>query len=111
MVDRGLGSDLSCYESMHKAVCNISELTDTFDELRQAAGVKAIYARHDLPELGNAVYFVIAQYGFVTMSSYTKGLIYSTQRIQPLVNDTDDRPESKYRFKRIHGNWYAFVMP
>ena len=59
VVDRGLGSDLSCHESNHKAVCNISELTNTFDELRRAAGVKAIYARHDLPELGNAVYVAL----------------------------------------------------
>lgn len=47
------------------ATCNIPQLTKTFDALRRSAGFKAIYARHDLPQRGNAVYFVIAEYGFV----------------------------------------------
>jgi len=108
----GLGTDLACYRKSGDTVtCNMPAAIETFRSLSRVTGVKSAYARNDIPQLGNAVYFVVAEYGFVTMSSYTKGLIYSQQELVPTVNSTDDKPESKYRFKKLEDHWYVFRMP
>ena len=108
----GLSTDLSCYESTgNVATCSNPTATATFDALRSLARIKAIHARHGLPEPGDTVCFVVAEYGMLTTNSYTKGLVYSASALQPIVESTDDHPDLKYRFKRIANHWYVFTMP
>jgi hypothetical protein len=112
IVEIGLSTDLSCHEaSGNIETCSMPVATTTFDALRKRARIQSINARHDIPQLGNAVYFTVASYGLVTMSSYSKGIVYSTNALQPVVNNTEDRPDLRFRFNRIAEHWYVFIMP
>lgn len=112
MVELGLSKDLSCYE----APGSVTQCTDPvaikpFEEMRNSIGVTSIRATQNIPQLGNAVCFTMASYGVLVTDSYSKGLVYSTQALQPLVDDTSDHPELRFRFHRIADHWYVFTMP
>ena len=107
----GLSSDLSCNATDREVKCNNATAQPIFEALSREAGVKAIRARSDIPQLGNAVYFVIADYGFITTNSYSKGIVYSAASLSPVVDDTQSRAEMRFRFRPIADHWYVFVMP
>jgi hypothetical protein len=111
MAKLGVSSGLSCQARGGKLECNEGSALTLFEALHRDADVNAVQARSDIPELGNAVYFVVANYGLITTNSYSKGVIYSTSSLLPVVSNTDEHPEMRFRFKPLADHWYVFTMP
>lgn len=111
VVKLAISSDLSCQADKGELKCNNQGALPTFEELHKKAEVNAIQARKDIPQLGNAVYFVMASYGPITTNSYSKGVVYSTASLSPIVENTANHPDMRFRFRTLDDHWYVFVMP
>ena len=107
----GLSTGLSCEATGQGTKCNSETAQSMFQELHKEAGVKSVQAREDIPQLGNSVSFVMAGYGLITTNSYSKGIAYSTAPLSPVVENTDNHADMRFRFRRIADHWYVFVMP
>jgi hypothetical protein len=108
----GISAGLSCYEARDGSLqCSNASARPLFEQLHQKDGVRAIQAKAGGAQAGKAVYFVVASYGPITTNSYSKGLVYATAPLSPLVENTDDHPEVPRRYKPLGGNWYVFTTP
>ena len=107
----GLSTRLSCQATGSEIKCNSKILNSLFQTLHKEADVQSIEARADIPQLGKSVFFVIADYGLITTNSYSKGILYSTDPISPVVENTGDHDDMRFRFRPIADHWYVFVMP
>ena len=64
-----ISSNLSCQVEGAELQCNNRNVLPLFGQLHKNAGVNAIYVTKAVPELGNAVYFVMASYGLISTNS------------------------------------------
>jgi hypothetical protein len=111
MAKLGFSTNLSCQVHDGDLECSDGSALPLFEALNKGATVKAVQARSDIPQLGNAVYFVLASYGLITTNSYSRGVIYSTSDLRPVVRNTGEHPEMRFRFKPLAEHWYVFTMP
>jgi hypothetical protein len=97
-----------CVPSQDHDICEPRNATEIVAGLRRQLGapVEGIYVNR---KLHNSLWIPIETTGLLSMSSSTRGYVYSASPLTPFVTDTLSEDTRGYSYKPIRNGWMLYV--
>jgi hypothetical protein len=105
---RYASGQIICDDKRDTDICIVTVPRDVLSHLQQSAGVQSVYVKRNHPD-DDGVWFPIQTYGFMSMSSSTRGYVYLKNPPSALISDTLDDDTKGNHYKSLKDHWYLFT--